>query len=73
MSFSVTEKLIFFLANVTFVNLEMPIPKPLRANVERSSVSLFLRPVAGQIFNIIASHGPKGIRYEDIFRDSDRI
>ncbi len=51
------------------VSLEMPIPKPLRANVERSSVSLFLRPVAGQIFNIIASHGPKGIRYEDIFRD----
>jgi uncharacterized membrane protein required for colicin V production len=52
------------------LTLELPVPKDLRKGVERSSMGMFVRPVAGQIFNWIVAHGPKAIHYEEIFKRS---
>jgi membrane protein required for colicin V production len=53
--------------------LEVPLPKAFQREVSRASVTLFLRPVAGQIFNWVVAHGPKAVQFEEIFKRSETI
>lgn len=50
------------------VTLELPFPKPFHRRVASSSMGLFLRPVAGQVFNWLTARAPGDIRFEDFFR-----
>ncbi|NIM19110.1 MAG: hypothetical protein GTO51_01870 [Candidatus Latescibacteria bacterium] len=52
------------------IAFELPIPKKLRHDFERSSVSNFLRPVAPRIFNFLVAHGNKRVQYDAIFKRS---
>jgi uncharacterized membrane protein required for colicin V production len=53
--------------------LEVPISRGFQRDVSRASVSLFLRPIAGQIFNWVVAHGPRAVRFEEIFKRSETI
>ncbi len=53
--------------------LEIPVSRGFQRDVSRASVSLFLRPVAGQIFNWVVAHGPKAVRFEEIFKRGKTI
>jgi len=55
------------------LTLELPFPRALQKDVQRSSVSLFLRPIAGDIFNFLVAHGPRAIHFEEIFKEGDKI
>jgi uncharacterized membrane protein required for colicin V production len=55
------------------VALELPLSKGLQKDVQKASVSLFLRPIAGQVFNWIVAHGPKARHFEEIFKKSETI
>jgi membrane protein required for colicin V production len=55
------------------VTLELPLPRNFQQDVRRASVSLFLRPIAGQVFNFIVAHGPKAVHFEEIFKKSDSV
>jgi len=55
------------------VSLEAPLPKKTQREIQGASVSLFLRPVAGQIFNWIAAHGSDASRFEEFFKKSETI
>ncbi len=55
------------------VTLELPIPRDVQQDVRKASVSLFLRPIAGQVFNFIVAHGPKAVHFEEIFKKSDSV
>lgn len=55
------------------LTLELPFPKSFQRDVQRSSVSMFLRPIAGQIFNFLVAHGPRAVHFEDIFKERDTI
>jgi uncharacterized membrane protein required for colicin V production len=54
------------------LTLKLPFPKTVQRDVQRASVSLFLRPIAGQIFNFLVAHG-SGARFEEIFKENDTI
>lgn len=58
---------------VIALTLELPFPKSFQRDVQRASVSVFLRPVAGQVFNFLVAHGPRAVHFEDIFKKSDTI
>lgn len=55
------------------LTLQLPFPKSFQRDVQRASVSVFLRPVAGQIFDFLVAHGPRAIHFEDVFKKSDTI
>ena len=55
------------------VTLELPLPRDLQQDVRKASVSLFLRPIVGQVFNFIVAHGPRAVHFEEIFKKSDSI
>ena len=55
------------------LTLELPFPRSFQRDVQRASVSLFLRPVAGQIFNFLVAHGPRSVHFEDIFKEGETI
>lgn len=55
------------------VSLEAPLPRKTQRAIQGASVSLFLRPVAGQIFNWIAAHGSDASRFEEFFKKSETI
>lgn len=50
------------------VALELPISKDARESVERSEVSMFVRPMAPWLFNFVFSRGDTGIAYDRIFK-----
>jgi membrane protein required for colicin V production len=52
--------------------LALPFPKTVQKDVQRSSVSLFVRPIAGQLFNFLAARG-SGARFEEIFKERDTV
>jgi membrane protein required for colicin V production len=54
------------------VALELPFPKAVQTDVRRASVSHFLRPVAGQLFNFLVAHGSTA-RFEEIFKKGETI
>jgi membrane protein required for colicin V production len=56
---------------VTLV-LAFPFPKSVQKDVQRSSVSLFVKPVAGQLFNFLVAR-VSGARFEEIFKESETI
>lgn len=55
------------------LTLELPFQRTFQRDVQRASVSLFLKPVAGQVFNFLVAHGPRAIHFEDIFKEGDTI
>jgi len=52
--------------------LALPFPKTVQRDVQRASVSLFVKPIAGQLFNFLVSRG-SGARFEEIFKESETI
>ena len=50
------------------VVMELPAPRNLQRAVGRADVSLFVRPVAPWLFDVVFSHGRHGIDFESIFR-----
>lgn len=48
--------------------LELPVSKDVRRAVERSSVSMFVRPIAPWLFDFVFSHGDRGVDFESIFK-----
>ena len=58
---------------VITVALELPTQPQFRKDVVRSSMVLFLRPVAGQLFDWLAAHGPKAKEFEEIFRNAREV
>jgi membrane protein required for colicin V production len=50
------------------VTLELPVSREVRVNVERSSVSMFVRPIAPWLFNFVFSHGERGVDFNAIFK-----
>ncbi|MEJ2720260.1 MAG: CvpA family protein [bacterium] len=57
---------------ITF-SLELPLPRKTQREIQGATVSLFLRPVAGQIYNWIVAHGSAPSRFEEIFKRSETI
>jgi uncharacterized membrane protein required for colicin V production len=55
------------------LTLELPFSKSFQKDVQRASVSAFLRPVAGQIFDFLVAHGPRGVHFGEIFKESETI
>jgi membrane protein required for colicin V production len=53
--------------------LELPFPKAVQEDVRRASVSLYLKPIAGQIYNLIVAHGSGAVRFEEIFKKGETI
>jgi hypothetical protein len=53
--------------------LELPVSKDVRRAVERSSVSLFVQPIAPWLFDFVFSHGDRGIDFDSIFKRGDAI
>ena len=52
--------------------LTLPFPKPIQKDVRQASVSLFVKPIAGQIFNFIVARG-SGARFEEIFKEKETV
>ncbi len=48
--------------------LELPVPRDVRHAVEISEVSMYVRPIAPWLFDIVFSHGENGIDYLEIFK-----
>ena len=48
--------------------LELPVSDDVRRAVEQSTVSMFVRPIAPWIFDVVFAHGDHGIDYESIFK-----
>jgi hypothetical protein len=55
------------------VTLELPAPPQFRKDVAKSSMVLFLRPIAGQVFDWLVAHGSKSKEFEDFFRNSKSV
>lgn len=55
------------------VALELPISNDARDKVERSEVSMFVRPMAPWLFNFVFSHGEGGLAYDRIFKRGGMI
>jgi membrane protein required for colicin V production len=47
---------------------ELPVPRDVRRAVEISEVSMYVRPIAPWLFDIVFSHGDSGIDYREIFK-----
>ena len=50
------------------VTLELPVSTNVRRTIERSSVCMFVRPMAPWLFDFVFSHGDRGINYRSIFK-----
>lgn len=50
------------------VALELPLSSQARRTIERSTVSMFLRPMAPRLFDFVFSHGGSGITHRSIFK-----
>ncbi|MCZ6766520.1 MAG: CvpA family protein, partial [bacterium] len=50
------------------VTLELPFPRKFREQVAESSMSLFLRPVAGQVYNWVVSRASDRWDFDKIFK-----
>jgi membrane protein required for colicin V production len=50
------------------VVLELPVSKNVRRAVERSEVSIFVRPIAPWLFDFVFAHGQRGVDYRSIFK-----
>jgi membrane protein required for colicin V production len=48
--------------------LELPVSREVRRAVENSTVSMFVQPIAPWIFDVVFSHGDRGIDFRSIFR-----
>jgi len=55
------------------LTLGMPLPRTFQRDVQRASVSLFLRPIAGEIFNFVVAHGPRAVHFEEIFKEKETV
>ncbi len=55
------------------LTLELPLSRTFRNKVARASMSLFLRPVAGQVFNWVIDRTSRSHRFEDIFKRSNTV
>lgn len=50
------------------VTLELPVSREVRRTIERSSVCMFVRPMAPWLFDFVFSHGERGVNYRSIFK-----
>lgn len=50
------------------VTVELPFPRKFREQVAESSMSLFLRPVAGQVYNWVVSRASDRWDFDEIFK-----
>jgi len=48
--------------------LELPVSKDVRRAVENSTVSMFVQPIAPWVFDVVFSHGDRGIDFHSIFK-----
>lgn len=55
-----------------WVTLELPFPRELRRDVATSSMGLYLRPIAGQVFDWVVSHRTN-IHFEDLFKQGRTV
>ena len=55
------------------LTLGLPLSRPFQRDVQRASVSLFLRPIAGEIFNFVVAHGPRAVHFEEIFKEKGTV
>ena len=55
------------------LTLELPLDRDFQKKVARSSMGLFLRPIAGQMFDWVAHHGAKSKSFEEFFRNSNKV
>jgi membrane protein required for colicin V production len=55
------------------LTLGMPLSRTFQRDVQRASVSLFLRPIAGEIFNFVVAHGPRAIHFEEIIKERETV
>lgn len=55
------------------LTLGLPLSRTFQRDVQRASVSLFLRPIAGEIFNFVVAHGPRAVHFEEIFKEKETI
>lgn len=53
---------------VIWFTLALPLPITVRARIERSQMSMFLKPVAPQIFNLVFDHGTRSVNFEKVFK-----
>lgn len=53
--------------------LELPLSKSFRREVADSSVALFLRPIAGEVYNWIVARASVGSKFEDVFRRNNSV
>jgi membrane protein required for colicin V production len=53
---------------LVWVVLELPVSKDVRHSVEDSSVSMFVQPIAPRIFDVVFSHGDRGVDFRSIFK-----
>jgi membrane protein required for colicin V production len=55
------------------ITLELPLASQFRRDVAKSSMALFLRPIAGQLYNWIVAHGSKARQFEDFFKHGKTV
>lgn len=55
------------------LTLELPVSARFQRDVAKSSMVLFLRPIAGQVFNWVVARTSKHIRFEDIFKRGNTV
>jgi len=55
------------------VILELPFPRKFREEVAESSMSLFLRPVAGQVYNWVVSRASDRWDFDEIFKRATTV
>ena len=55
------------------LTLEVPLSRSFRKDVATSSMGLFLRPIAGQVFNWIVVRTFKSNHFEDFFKRSNTV
>lgn len=53
--------------------LELPFPDSFRREVAKSSMALFLRPIAGQVYNWVTDRTSAGRSFEDIFKEGNKV
>ena len=55
------------------LTLELPFPHQFRRDVAKSSMSLFLRPIAGRVFNWVLERSSKDVQFRDIFKENNTV
>jgi membrane protein required for colicin V production len=53
--------------------LELPVSGEARRDIEDAEMSLFVRPIAPWLFDTVFDHGPRGVAYDEIFRNGGPI